>query len=111
MKWGLTLGKGKGISLSFKNVMIDTGAHPASYSVGTRRSSLLQKDNRSMKLTPYLHVAQTLKMCGVILLLPFVCLYDVDRDNLIFTFSIHNCALVEDNNAVCQGEIIWEIVH
>lgn len=64
-----------------------------------------------MKLMPYLHLAQTLKMCGVILLLPIVCLHDIDRDNLIFTFSVHNCALVENNIAVCQGEIIWKIVH
>jgi len=50
-------------------------------------------------------------MCGVILLLLIVCLYDVDRDNLILTFSIHNCALVEDNIAVYQREIVWKIVH
>jgi len=50
-------------------------------------------------------------LCGVILLLPIVCLHDVDRDNLIFTFSIYNCALVEDNIAVCQREIVWKIVH
>jgi hypothetical protein len=62
-----------------------------------------------MKLTPYLHIAQTLTLCGAILLLPIVCLHDVGRDNFIFTFSVHKCALVEDNIAVYQRAVVQNI--
>jgi hypothetical protein len=57
-----------------------------------------------MMLTPYLHLALSLIMCGAILL-PIVCLHDADRDNLICTFSLQNFALVEDNIALYEGEI------
>jgi hypothetical protein len=103
--------KGKGDISVLQNFTCDNGACPASYAVGSRRSFLLCKGNRGMKLTPYLHLAQTLKMCGVILLLPIVWLYDVDRNNLNFTLSVHNCALVEDNIAVRQRKIVWKIIH
>jgi hypothetical protein len=62
-----------------------------------------------MKLTPYLHPARILKMCGAILLFPIVCLYDVDRDNFIFTFIVHKCALAEDNIAVYQGAVVQKV--
>jgi hypothetical protein len=101
--------KGKRDFCVLQNVMIGTGAHPASYTVYQEILSLTKRQlgHEVDSLPP----PSTDLLCGVILLLPIVCLHVVDRDNIIFTFSIHNCALVEDNIAVCQGEIVWKIVH
>jgi len=47
--------KGKRDFSVLQNVAIGTGACPASYSLGTRRSFILHKGNWGMKLTTYLH--------------------------------------------------------
>ena len=73
------------IFLFSKTVQIESGAHPASHSIGT--GVLSQRCNGGgANLTPYLHLVPRLRMSGATPL-SFPCLQGQEREN--FTFFIH----------------------
>jgi hypothetical protein len=68
-------------------VQMGSAPHPASYPMGIGILSR-GKSSRSVMLTIHLHPVPSLRMGGAILLLPQICLLDVDTDTLTFIMGL-----------------------
>jgi len=62
-------GRGKTFSL-LQDMQTGSGAHPASYSMGTKKVLSHGPCNRGVKLTTHLHLVPRLRIGGAISILP-----------------------------------------
>ena len=92
------------------NVQMGSAPHPAPYPMGTGILSR-GKSSRSVMLTNHLQPVPNLRMGGAMLLLPHICLHDVDMDTLTFIMGLSRRLFLALSQLGCLINLTLLFIH